>query len=183
MEWIKSIIEKYVDDEGKLDITKAMDEVNKEFPKNAVPKETFNQKNEDLKTANKLVADLKAENKDVEELQGKITDYEAEILKITDERAQEHRKYEVTGKLKEYGAKDIDYMLYKLGDTPIEELENKIKTLQEELPTHFESIKVEDTPTDTKGFKVIDNKLEDGQEPNMETIATNTFEEALGIKQ
>lgn len=79
MEWLRKLLEgaKIVD--GKLDVEALMKDVNTEFPKNAVPKETFNDINGQLKTANSTIADLKKNNADNETLQQTIKDHEATI--------------------------------------------------------------------------------------------------------
>lgn len=38
MEWIKKIIEKHTGEDGKLNLAEAIKEINKEAPKNVVPK-------------------------------------------------------------------------------------------------------------------------------------------------
>lgn len=79
MEWLRKLLEgaKIVD--GKLDVESLMKDVNTEFPKNAVPKETFNDINGQLKIANTTIADLKKNNTDNETLQNTIKDHEATI--------------------------------------------------------------------------------------------------------
>lgn len=191
MEWIKTIIEKHTDKDGKVDMSKVNEDIKTESPKNVVPKEVFNTTNEDLKTANKLVEDLKKDNKDVEDLQKKITDYETEVNNLKEERVKEKTNYTLKEKLKEVGAKDVDYMLYKLGEVELDkegnviELDNKIKSLTEANPGQFE---VKDDPEnktkDTKkDYTVIDNKLEDGKQSDPVATATTDFESALGLTQ
>lgn len=51
MEWLKAILEKAKIEDGKLDIDGVMSTVNSEFPKYAVPKNVFNDKVTELKTA------------------------------------------------------------------------------------------------------------------------------------
>ena len=79
MEWLKAILEKAKIEDGKLDIDGVMSTVNSEFPKYAVPKNVFNDKVTELKTANKTIEDLKQSNADNAELQNKIKEYESEI--------------------------------------------------------------------------------------------------------
>ncbi len=55
MEWLKAILEKAKIEDGKLDIDGVMSTVNSEFPKYAVPKNVFNDKVTELKTANKTI--------------------------------------------------------------------------------------------------------------------------------
>ena len=79
MEWLRKLLEgaKIVD--GKLDVEALMKDVNIEFPKNAVPKETFNDINGQLKTANTTIANLKKNNIDNETLQQTIKEHEKTI--------------------------------------------------------------------------------------------------------
>lgn len=42
MEWIKSILEKHTDADGKLNLGEAIKEINEEAPKNVVPKDVYN---------------------------------------------------------------------------------------------------------------------------------------------
>ena len=79
MEWLKELLEKAKITDGKLNVDEVMEAVKKEFPKHAVPKNVFNDKCEELKTANETITTLKKENGDNEELQNKIKDYETEI--------------------------------------------------------------------------------------------------------
>ena len=58
MEWLKAILEKAKIEDGKLDIDGVMSTVNSEFPKYAVPKNVFNDKVTELKTANKTIEDV-----------------------------------------------------------------------------------------------------------------------------
>ena len=44
MEFIRAILEKAVVKDGKLDVEAAMEQINEEFPKHAVPKEDYNGK-------------------------------------------------------------------------------------------------------------------------------------------
>ncbi|MFL7796636.1 hypothetical protein OIM93_06945 [Clostridium chauvoei] len=66
MEWLRKLLESAKIVDGRLDIEALMKDINTEFPKNAVPKETFNDINGQLKTANTTIADLKKNNVDNE---------------------------------------------------------------------------------------------------------------------
>lgn len=189
LEFVKGILESNKKDDGSIDLDKAMKEMNKEAPKNLVPKATFNEKLEDIKTKDKLIGDLKKDNKDVEDLQKKIDDYEKDIETLNSERLAERKTFTLKEKLKEVGAKDIDYMIYKLGDVEVDkegniiELDNKIKSLVDDNKDMFE-IKEESTETDNNGgYTVVDNKLNDGNEPDATLTATQQFEQAVGIQQ
>ena len=42
MEWIKKIIEKHIGEDGKLNLTEAIKEINKQAPDNVVSKDEYN---------------------------------------------------------------------------------------------------------------------------------------------
>lgn len=67
MEWLKKLLEgaKIVD--GKLDVEALMKDINTEFPKNAVPKETFNDINGQLKKAKEIITERDGQ---IEKLKG-----------------------------------------------------------------------------------------------------------------
>lgn len=86
MEWLKKILESTKKkDDGSIDIDDFMKQVNAEFPKNAVPKEQYNQKTEEVKTLNGQLKErdtqlnkLKEEFKDTEGLKEKVEKLEAD---------------------------------------------------------------------------------------------------------
>ena len=84
MEWLKELLEKAQITDGKLNVDEVMEVAKKEFPKHAVPKNVFNDKCEELKTANATITTLKKENGDNEELQNKIMimKQKSEILRL-----------------------------------------------------------------------------------------------------
>ena len=84
MEWIKALIEKHTKD-GQLDQEELIKDINKEFPKYAVPKEQYNTLAE---TKKKLEEGIAERDKQLEELK-KI---DAEGLKAEIERLQGENK-------------------------------------------------------------------------------------------
>jgi hypothetical protein len=82
MEWLKKIVEKAVDTDGKININTLIEKVNIEFPKNAIPKDVFNKVNKKLKVANTTI----------ESLQDKIKEYEIllENLEIEAKKSKGH---------------------------------------------------------------------------------------------
>jgi len=82
MEWLKKILENATITDGVLDTESLMESVSTEFPKHAVPKETFNDINGQLKTANTTITDLKKSNADNDELQKTIKEHEETISKL-----------------------------------------------------------------------------------------------------
>ena len=85
MEWLKALLEAAKISEGKLDVDSLVTTINKEFPKHAVLKTTFNSTNEELKTANATIKTLKESSTSNEDLQKTIQKYEddAKTLKAT----------------------------------------------------------------------------------------------------
>lgn len=81
MEWLKKLIEgAKKDKDGNIEVEALMTSINAEFPKNAIPKATFNDVSEQLKTANTTISNLKKNNTDNETLQKTIKDHEATIV-------------------------------------------------------------------------------------------------------
>lgn len=116
MEWLKTLLENAkITDEGKLDVDAVMSEIKKEFPLHAVPKDVFNDKVEELKTANGTIAALKKENGDNEELQKKIGDYETEIKNLKKSAEDTAKTYALKEQLSSAGVLDPDYLIYKAG--------------------------------------------------------------------
>lgn len=115
MEWLKAILEKAEIKDGKLDVDVVMNAVQKEFPKYAVPKDDFNTKVEELKTANGTIEELKKSNGDNEELQKKIGDYEIEIKNLKKTAENTSKNYALKESLAKQGVLDPDYLIYKAG--------------------------------------------------------------------
>ena len=84
MEWIKALIEKHTKD-GQLDQEELIKDINKEFPKYAVPKDQYNAVAEAKK---KLEKDIAERDNQLEELK-KI---DADGLKAEIERLQQENK-------------------------------------------------------------------------------------------
>lgn len=78
MEWLKKLLEAAKINDGVLDIDGLMAQVNAEFPKQAVPKETFNAVSSDLKQAKK---DIVTRDTQLQELKDSVGD--VETLKTT----------------------------------------------------------------------------------------------------
>ena len=115
MEWLKAILEKAEIKDGKLDVDAVMNAAQKEFPKYAVPKDDFNTKVEELKTANGTIEELKKSNGDNEELQKKIGDYEIEIKNLKKTAELTSKTYALKESLAKQGVLDPDYLIYKAG--------------------------------------------------------------------
>lgn len=91
MEWLKRLIEKHIKD-GVLNSEELIKEVNTEFPKHAVPKETYNTL-ADTKT--KLENDIKDRDKQLEDLKKvDAQGLQAEIERLQGENQAAKEKYE-----------------------------------------------------------------------------------------
>lgn len=141
----------------------------------------------DLATANETLTTLRDENKDVKTLQEKIDDYEQSIQQLETERAEEQKSFAIKEALTKSGVKDLDYMMFKLGDVEVDEegnlkdLDNKLKELKENNPTFFaESEQEGQQESGQGGYQPFDNGLGDEQPAktfSMEEISKLTTEE------
>lgn len=86
MEWIKTILEKHTGEDGKLNLTEAIKEINKQAPDNVVSKDEYNTV-VDAKV--QLAKDVKARDKQLEDLKKADS---VEDLKNQLEAAQEANK-------------------------------------------------------------------------------------------
>jgi len=176
MEWLKKLLEGAQIKDGKLDVEALMTSINAEFPKNAVPKDKYNEVSNDLKEANKTLDTLKKNHKDVEALQGEIEGYKTKMKELETAREQDKKSYSVKSALEKAGATDIDYLLYKLGDISkleldsegnIKDLDNKIKDLQANNANFFKAVEGNDNKP-----KVIENKLPGGVPNELNNVDT-----------
>lgn len=85
MEWLRRLLESGKIVDGKLDVESLLGAVNAEYPKHAIPKETYNDVAEQLKTANATIGTLKKEHGDVETLQATIKTHEGTIVTMEKE--------------------------------------------------------------------------------------------------
>ena len=148
MEWLKTILENATITDGKLDVEATMKTINAEFPKHAVPKQDYNDKVKELSTANDTIKDLKKNNADNADLQQKVKDYEIEVANLKTAAANTKKEYALKDKLKEAGATDADYIIYKHGGldkfvfdkdgAPIG-LEDVLKPMREASPHLFKA--------------------------------------------
>lgn len=162
MEWILKLIEKHTKD-GVLNQEKLMKDVNKEFPKHAVPKEQYNTLAE---TKKKLEEDIAERDKQLEGL--KEIDAEglqAEIDRLQQENQTAKEKYEnelkelqlsnaiklaINGKVHD---EDIVSQLIKKDELVLSE-DGKVVGLDEQINSLKES----------KGFLFIEEKQDEQEE-------------------
>lgn len=172
MEWLKKLLEgaKIVD--GKLDVEALMKDVSTEFPKNAVPKETFNDINTQLKTANTTIADLKKNNADNETLQKTIkdheatiktqkADYEAKVRNLTLDSAIEKALASSKAKHTDLLSTKIDREKLVISeDGKVSGLDEQIKGLKESYKDLFEESLGGKTPPNPEGGSLGNNTYE-----------------------
>ena len=183
MEWLKKLIDTHTKD-GKLDIESLMTAVSTEFPKYAVPKDTYNTMSEAKK---QLENDIATRDKQIEDLKKVDADgLKAEIEKLQGENKTAKEKYEadmkalalsnaiklaVTGKVH-----DPDIVANLLDKSKVElnedgtvkaGLEEQIKSLKESKAFLFVEEKKDDGGFQFKGFKPAegsDDKSKGGSE-------------------
>lgn len=170
MEWIKQIIAKHTKEDGTVDVEAVNKEISAEFPKNAVPKDQYNSKVQELKTANDTLTTLQKDNKDAESLQAEITKYKDEVEKLQADQAEKDKNYALKDALTQAGVKDVEYMTFKLGDVEvnkdgsIKDLDSKIKDLKANYADQFKADDKKETKPNAPGYQVIDSKLDKGSE-------------------
>lgn len=175
MEWIIDILKKYQKEDGTIDLATAEQEIKSEFPKQAVPKTVFNEKSEQLRTANATIDELKnnskggQDNQDSqgnEELQTQLEKYKNRIAELEAQEKTNAMNYQARSALEKAGISDVEYGLYLLGTLEADEqgnvkdLDSKINDLRTSKPVFFK----EEAQTSSNGYKVEDTKLDDSKE-------------------
>lgn len=94
MEWLKKLLEAAKINEGVLDIDGLMAQVNAEFPKQAVPKETFNAVSNDLKQAKKDIATRDTQLQELKDSAGDIETLKTTIETMAQENTKAEAKYQ-----------------------------------------------------------------------------------------
>lgn len=132
--------------------------------------------NQQLTEANTLIETLKKSTKGQEDAQQKITAYEQQVQQLQQELEKTKVMSEAKFALKDAGALDVEYLLFKLQekgelalgeDGRIKDWDDKLAGLKTQLPTQFES---------KGGKKIIENKPmpEDGT-PGGKTVTKEEF--------
>lgn len=175
MEWIIDILKKYQKEDGTIDLATAEQEIKSEFPKQAVPKTVFNEKSEQLRTANATISELKnnskggQDNQDGqgnEELQTQLEKYKNRIAELEAQEKTNAMSYQARSALEKAGISDVEYGLYLLGTLEADEqgnvkdLDNKINDLRTSKPVFFK----DEAQPSSNGYKVEDTKLDDSKE-------------------
>lgn len=94
MEWLKKLLEAAKINEGVLDIDGLMAQVNAEFPKQAVPKETFNAVSGELKQAKKDIATRDTQLQELKDSAGDIETLKTTIETMAQENTKAEAKYQ-----------------------------------------------------------------------------------------
>mgnify|MGYP001947133082 FL=1 len=162
MEWIKALIEKHTKD-GELNQEELIKDINKEFPKYAVPKEKYNTLAE---TKKKLEKDIETRDKQLEDLKKRdVEDWQKQIETLQEENKTAKETYEnelrelqlsnaiklaINGKVHD---EDIVSQLIKKDELVLSE-DGKVVGLDEQI----NSLK------ETKGFLFIEEKQDEQEE-------------------
>ena len=133
--------------------------------------------NQQLTEANTLIETLKKSTKGQEEAQSKITAYEQQVQQLQQELEKTKILAEAKFALKDAGAVDVDYLLFKLQekgelalteDGKIRDWEDKLAGLKTQMPTQFES--------KGKTKNIIENKLPEEGNPGDKTVTKEEFD-------
>ncbi|MGM7317148.1 phage scaffolding protein [Enterococcus casseliflavus] len=178
MEWIKSILEKHRKEDGTVDLEAANKEIDQEFPKNAVPKDQYNNLSDSLKTAKDTIKSLEDKTKDNPDIQKELDTYKTKAQTLEAENNQLKIDSQVESVLRSAGTKDLDYAKFKLGsleldkDGKVKDLDSRVKDLQKSMPDYFQD-KSDDKDKDASkdklgGFQRIDAKPGEGHQSKNE---------------
>lgn len=175
MKFIIDAIKANTDEDGKLDIEKLETVLKAEFPKNAVPKDQYNSVAENLKNANDTLEKLQKEHKDTAELQDQIEKYKKEAADKSSELITARNESSLREALREAGASDVDYALFKIGqleadsDGNYKDIASSVETFKKDNDKLFAPAEDEgDEGANGKGgYTPVDNGLKDGK-PNNE---------------
>ena len=191
MDWLKKLIEKHTKD-GVLDVEALNKEIAIEFPKHAVPKETYNALAE---TKTKLEDDIKARDIQLEELKKvDAAGLQAEIIRLQGENKTAKETYEaelkdltltnaiklaISGKVhdEDIVSQLIDKEKVIIGNEgKIVGLDEQINTLKEGKAFLFKEEPADpNNPNPTSGFKKIGNPP-----PNEPAAMENAIAAAFG---
>lgn len=137
-----------------------------------------------LKEANSTLDTLKKTNKDNEELQNELKTYKDKVTQLKTDAKETAKKQTIKDALTKAKATDVDYLMYKLGDVEVDEkgdikdLDSKIKDLQTNLPTFFQSTE----PEDNSGFKSLGGAdLPNGNRTNNHNIASAIADKSVNL--
>lgn len=123
---------------------------------------------EELDAANALVDDLKKVTDGNADAQKQIEEYKETAEQLQGKLTSLEKTSAVKEALTKAGATDIDYAMFKLGgidalelkDGKVVDLDNKVKELQEAMPTYFGVQDEGDKGSQpNNGFKTLDNGL------------------------
>ncbi len=174
MDWIKSIIEKYISEDGKLNLEATLKEINKKAPENVVPKEQYNSLAE---TKKKLDEDVKTRDKQLAELNkaGSIEDLQKQLTEALEKNKKDKKDYDdkiadmklntaiekaLSGTLHpELMAGKIDRSKLKINDDgTITGLDEQIKSLKESYKDMFKPDKTGVSPANPEGKDTVITK-------------------------
>ena len=133
--------------------------------------------NQQLTEANALIETLKKSTKGQEDAQKQIAEHEAREKALLAELEKTKILSEAKFLLKDAGALDVDYLLFKLQekgelalseDGKIKDWEDKLAGLKTQIPTQFES-------KAAGAKKIIENRLPDDGNPGGKTVTKEEF--------
>lgn len=181
MEWLKTILNQAQITDGKLNAQALTQAISAEMAKHTVPKDTYEDIKGKLDTANNQLQ--KYGDVDIEQLQN-------DLQTERDGRVKDRQEFILKNTFSGAGAKDVDYLMYKLGESAKfnenNELENKdellsqakeeFKSMFEESTTTIQGAKPADGAGNNTGERTYQARLQQAQKEN------NTLE-MIKIKQ
>jgi len=197
MEWLKKLLEAAKINEGVIDIDGLMAQVNAEFPKQAVPKETFNAVSNDLKQAKKDIVTRDTQLQELKDSAGDIETLKTTIETMAQENTKAEAKYQeeikqiklnnaIEKALSGAKAKNLravkallDMEKVELDGDNLKGLDDQITALTTGEDSKFLFDVVEDAKPTFKGINPADGG--DGPPKNLGNPANPTYEELCAI--
>lgn len=197
MEWLKKLLEAAKINDGVLDIDGLMAQISAEFPKQAVPKETFNAVSNDLKQAKKDIAIRDTQLQELKDSAGDIETLKTTIETMAQENTKAEAKYqEEIKQIKLNNAIDkalsgakaknlravkalLDMEKVELDGDNLKGLDDQIAALTTGEDSKFLFDAVEDPKPNFKGINPAEGG--DGPPKNLGNPANPTYEELCAI--
>lgn len=139
MEWLKKILEGAVVTDGKIDVEGLSKSIGEEMAKHTVTKDVYDDMKGKYETANNALKNY--DNVDITKLQQELEDEKTA-------RANDKKEFLFKQALKEAGAVDTDYLLFKHGldnvtlddKGELQDWDKTLKSMKETYKTQFQEV-------------------------------------------
>lgn len=124
-------------------------------------KEKVEELESQLQTAQEAITKATESKESLEQIKAELNEYKEKYDNLSETYAQERKTQQIKEALTKASGSDLDYLIFKLGEVDdLDTLDDKINSLKEQYPQHFESS--ESAQTEKEDVEVVENKLEKG---------------------